>query len=94
MPISENDAKVKSNDYECAGCKNVWQDENCVVRQNIENKEVYLCLNCDDWIVNKSAVLSSNWTLFDQYGNFRQDVWESCKSKRGEGKMYKGSWNN
>ena len=74
VTLAENDTKIKSKDYECAGCKNVWEDENCVIRQNIGNKEVFFCLNCDDWIVNKSAVLNSNWTLFDQYGNLRQDV--------------------
>jgi hypothetical protein len=73
---TENEAKTKSKDYECAaaGCKNVWQDTKCVVKQNIGNGEVFLCLNCDDWIVNKSAVLNSDWTLFDQHGNLRQDV--------------------
>jgi hypothetical protein len=71
---TENEATIKSKDYECAGCKNVWQDEKCVIKQNIGNGEVFLCLNCDDWIVNKSAVLKSDRTLFDQHGNVRQDV--------------------
>ena len=70
----ENGNTIKSKDYECAGCKNVWQDESCVIEQNFENRKVFLCLNCDDWIVNKSAVLNSDWTLFDQHGNIRQDV--------------------
>ena len=70
----EKDNTIESKDYECAGCKNVWQDENCVIGQNIGNRKVYLCLNCDDWIVNKSAVLNYDWTLFGQYGNLRQDV--------------------
>ena len=69
-----NDTKIKSKEYECAGCKNIWQDENCVIEQNFGKAEVFLCLNCDIWIVNKSAVLNSDWTLFDQHGNLRQDV--------------------
>ena len=71
---TENVTKAESKDYECAGCKNVWQDENCVIKQNIENTEGFFCLNCDDWIINKSEVLKSNWTLFDLHGHLRQDV--------------------
>ena len=80
---TENEATFKFKDYECAGCKYVWQDEKCVIKQNIGNGEVFLCLNCDNWIVNISAVLKSDWTLFDQHGNLRQDVEEYKNSKGG-----------
>ena len=65
---------VKADSYQCAGCKHTWQDEKCVVKQTIENKDICLCLNCDDWIINKSEVLKSDWTLLDQRGDLRQDV--------------------
>ena len=65
---------VNEDSYQCAGCKCSWQDEKCVVKQNIENQTIYLCLNCDDWISTKSEVLKSDWTLFDQQGNLRHDV--------------------
>ena len=65
---------VNENSYECAGCKNIWQDEKCVVKHNIKSTEIFMCLNCDDWIMDKASVLTSDWTLFDQHGNLRQDV--------------------
>ena len=67
-------ANVNGNSFECAGCKNIWQDENCVVKHNIKNTDIFMCLNCDDWIMDKESVLKSDWTLFDQHGNLRQDV--------------------
>ena len=49
-------------DFKCAGCENVWKDENCVIKHDMQNKEVFFCLNFDDWIV---------WTLLDEPGNLR-----------------------
>ena len=33
-----------------AGCKNIWQDKECVKKHEIKSTEIVLCLNCDDWI--------------------------------------------
>ena len=60
--------------FKCAGCNDTWEDTNCVVKHQLKHGEVYFCLNCDDWIVNKSEVFNIGWTLFDQYGNLRQNV--------------------
>ena len=57
-----------------AGCKNIWQDKECVKKHEIKSTEIVLCLNCDDWISDKSSVLKGNWTLFDQHANLRKDV--------------------
>ena len=40
----------------------------------INDQWVHFCLNCDDWVKDKSKVLDENWTLFDNEGNLRYDV--------------------
>ena len=57
--------------FECAGCKYAWSDVTCVVKHSVQNMEIYFCLNCDDWIVDKSVVLQPGWSLFDLAGNLR-----------------------
>ena len=58
--------KVKEVDsFECAGCKYAWSDVTCVVKHSVQNMEIYFCLNCDDWIVDKSVVLQPGLSLFD-----------------------------
>ena len=47
-----------------------------------KNREFHFCLNCDDFIEDKYQVLNINWTLFDEQGNLRQDIW-GCE-KDGE----------
>ena len=58
----------------CEGCKSIFESENYVVKHLIRNMELAFCLNCDDWIHNKEAVLESDWTLFDANGDLRRDV--------------------
>jgi hypothetical protein len=41
-----------------------------VIRDHI----VYFCLNCDNWVKDKTKVLDNNWTMFDGSGNLRYDV--------------------
>ena len=60
--------------FECAGCKNVWDDKACVVMQTINGRETFFCLNCQDWIKDKTRVFEQNWTLFDDEGFLRRDV--------------------
>ena len=62
------------HDYQCAGCKHVWNDANCVKEHIIKSMRVYFCLNCDDWIKEKAAVLNQGWTLFDEAGFLRHDI--------------------
>ena len=45
-----------------------------MVKHIIKSKEMFFCLNCDDWIGNKEEVLKSDWTLFDSNGDLRRDV--------------------
>ena len=71
---TENVAKKEVSSYKCAGCKDTWQNERCVVKHVFADKQIYLCLNCDDWITKKSEVIKSDWTLLDGQGNLRRDV--------------------
>ena len=48
--------------------------ENYVVKHEIENMQLWFCLNCDEWIQDKTQVLKKDWTLFDQIGDLRRDV--------------------
>ena len=74
LASKDGGTNVFSQSFTCAGCKDVWQDEKCVVKHVIKHKELFFCLNCDDYITNKSGVLDSNWTLLDQHGNIRGGV--------------------
>ena len=78
---TENVAKKEVSSYKCAGCKDTWQNERCVVKHVFADKQIYLCLNCDDWITKKSEVIKSDWTLLDGQGNLRRDVWGSNDSE-------------
>jgi hypothetical protein len=62
-----------------------------VVKHVFADKQIFLCLNCDDWITNKSEVIKSDWTLLDRQGNLRRDVLGSNESEQWGGKIYKGS---
>ena len=54
MLKSRQNLQKECKQFKCAGCIDIWEDKNCVVKHQLENGEVYFCLNCDDWIVNKS----------------------------------------
>ena len=69
-----NEPKLISEYYECVGYKTTWQDTRCVRTHEIQNTDIFFCLNCDSWIQNKMDVLSSDWTLLDIHGNLRGDV--------------------
>ena len=54
--------------FKCVSCQDVWEDRNCVVKHMIKQKAVFFCLNCNDWIKDKSKVFDQGWTLMDQEG--------------------------
>ena len=60
--------------FKCFSCKNMWSNKEFVVKHNILNHEIYSCLNCDDWVKDKSRVMDANWSLNDQNGDLRSDV--------------------
>ena len=60
--------------YQCAGCKCIWNDKWCVKEHIIQNIQVHFCLNCDDWIKDKTAVFDQGWTMFDEGGFWREDI--------------------
>ena len=70
----ENVDEDKSSTFKCVGCQNVWTDNTCVVKHNVNGRETFFCLNCQDWIKFKTRVHDKNWTLFDEAGNLRVDV--------------------
>jgi hypothetical protein len=46
----------------------------CIVEHIVRNQKVYFCLNCDDWVRDKSRVLEESWALFVDKGNLQYDV--------------------
>ena len=50
------------------------KDKRCVTEHTIYNHVMYFCLNCNDWVKNKSAVLEPNWTLMDERVNLRSNL--------------------
>ena len=48
--------------------------EKYVVKHEIENMQLWVCLNCDEWIQDKTKVLNQDWPLFDQNGDLQRDV--------------------
>ena len=70
----EVERKVKDTEYKCASCKDSWTSKNCVVEHNLNNHVLYFCLNCNDWVTDKSKVLDTNWTLLDERGYLRRNL--------------------
>ena len=68
------DQEMDDHEYKCVGCHSSWTDRMCVVDHIVRNQKVYFCLNCDDWVRDKSRVLEERWSLFDDKGNLRYDV--------------------
>ena len=60
--ISEND---EMESCRCVGCKCNWTNKCCVIKHVISGHIVYFCLNCEDWVKDKTKVLDNNWTMFD-----------------------------
>ena len=72
---ASDDGPMKSHkSVSCAGCKNCYNDERCVVHHIVNNSEFFLSLNCEDWIRNKALIVSPGWILFDHNGELRTDV--------------------
>ena len=64
----------KEENYDCVSCKHTWKEHQFVVKHMVNNTEVYFCLNCDDWVRDKSKVLDPGWSLFDLDGNLNHFV--------------------
>ena len=75
--LAKSDDKIsahKESSFKCEGCRGTFENKEYVVKPIIKSKEMFFCLNCDDWIGNKEEVLKSDWTLFDSNGDLRRDV--------------------
>ena len=67
--LAKSDDKItghKESSFKYEGCRGTFK--------NIKSKDMFFCLNCDDWIGNKEEVLKSDWTLFDLNRDLRRDV--------------------
>ena len=60
--------------YQCAGCKDIWNNKTCMVEHMVNNTTVVFCLNCSDWIRDKEAIFDEGWSLLDEAGFLRQDI--------------------
>ena len=67
--LARNETQVAH--FRCVSCKDTWTDSNCVVKHNINNHQVYFCLNCEDWVQNKDKVFDQGWTLLGNDGFLR-----------------------
>ena len=76
VTLAKDDQREKEEPgyYNCVGCRCDWTDKSCVIEHVINDHRVYFCLNCEDWVKDKSKVLDKNWTMFDERGNLRYDV--------------------
>ena len=71
----KSDMKEKKEpSYKCVSCHSEWQEHRYLVKHNIQNKQVYFCLNCDDWVKHKERVFDHGWSLLDQSGNLNSFV--------------------
>ena len=70
----ENVNNFEAEKYECVSCRYTWTDRHCVKEHTIRSTTVFFCLNCDDWVKEKSAVYDQGWSLFDQAGYLRLDI--------------------
>ena len=75
VTLASDDEQVKAHKrFPCAGCKNCYDDETCVVHHIVNSAEFFLCLNCEDWIRQKDLIINPGWSLFDHNGDLRTDV--------------------
>ena len=63
-----------NDSFKCAGCLDIWNDPTCVIQHVIRNQEIYFCLNCNDWIKEKSRVFDQGWTLLNEQGFLRTGI--------------------
>ena len=70
----DGEQNMVSNEYQCQGCRYIWNDRDCMKEHTIKNMRVFFCLNCDDWIKYKTAVFDQGWTMFDNAGFLRTDI--------------------
>ena len=67
-------AHDEGNRFNCIGCKSRFPEERFVKRHLIQNTETFFCLDCDDWIKDKTRVFDEDWTLLDNNGFLRMDL--------------------
>ena len=64
----------KVEEFKCQGCKHTWDNKIYVVEHVINQRKVFFCLNCDDWIEFKSDVFNEGWTLLNEEGFLRHGI--------------------
>ena len=62
-------------EYRCIGCTNSWNDKNCVFEHIINGRQTFFCLNCEVWVKFKTRVYEADWTIYDESGYLKGDVW-------------------
>ena len=73
--VSDDDQNRGSQEnYPCSGCKNYYDDRNCVVEHTIKHTKLFLCLNCNSWIQRKEEILNVGWSMFNEFGDLKRDV--------------------
>ena len=63
-----------TSEYQCVGCKSIWNDTIYLVGHLIRNMNIFFCLNCNDWIQKKEEVFDQGWSLLDKEGFLRNDI--------------------
>ena len=70
----QNQIQEERENYKCVSCKHTWKEQQFVVAHMVNHTKVYFCLNCDDWVRDKSKVLDPGWSLLDLDGNLNHFV--------------------
>ena len=60
--------------YKCVVCMNTWNDKTCIKEHVIKNIRTFVCLNCDDWILEKDKVYEQGGSLLDKEGYLRKGI--------------------
>ena len=70
----ENSTPAGVDKLKCVSCKTSWEIREHVVEHMILNRQAIFCLNCDEWVKDKSRVFKEGWSILDVAGNLRYDV--------------------
>ena len=58
MTFSSDDVIFEQNGYNCVGCKSNFPDSRYVTKHVVGNIDAWFCLNCEDWIQDKTMVFT------------------------------------
>ena len=67
--MADKNTQKGQDEEKCVGCTNVWTDKDSLVAHWINKIKTSFCINCYEWVKDKTKVLEPDWSLFDKWGN-------------------------